>query len=182
MESLLLNVLKNMDTQASLPIINKTQAPITPYLYPSPTYGLKEAQYSSIETRYSQDHPQQSSQVQDQGHMEALAETSTGIQETHGLLPHTSTTNTQIIRSGSSTLKVTSTPTMDDNQLFYGSSTTPTLYPSSTMHPALHRENEAASTSTLYPSSTKVQPALQEKKEAASATTPYSSPTLHPAL
>ena len=106
--------------------------------------------------------------------MEAVAETSTGIQETHGILPHTSTTNTQIIRSGSSTLKVTSTPTMDDNQLFHGSSTTSTpdpsmpnfprsvlparppsptsvtstststLYPPSTMHPANHGENEAA--------------------------------------
>ena len=48
MESLLLNVLIKMDTQASLPIINKTQAPITPYQFPSPTYGLKEAQYSQI--------------------------------------------------------------------------------------------------------------------------------------
>ena len=58
---------------------------------------------------------------------------------------------------------------------------TSTLYPSSTMQPALHGETEAASTSTLYPSPT-MQQALHEEKEAASATTIYSPSTLHPAL
>ena len=200
-----------MDTQASLTIINKTQSPTTPYQFPSPTYGLKEAQYSQIQTKYSQDHPQQSSQVQYQGHMEALAETSTIIQETHGLLPYTATTSAPTIRSESSTLKVTFTPTMDDNQLFYGSSTTSTPdpsmqnsprsvlparppsptsvtstskqpYSSSTMQPALHGEKEAASTSTLYPSST-MKPALHGEKEAAYTSTPYPSSTkVQPAL